>query len=319
MNYSNAWLDFQLFVELFYMLLDPIGFFNNAQNGALDAIRPPDCPPWCDAGINFWSNRIGMYRRPFEAGEGTGFDFTNPIKGDISTKQQVKVVFRAPFPYTNPHALALNNRAFVMNVDAATGEDVIPWYDYEGTGVQPVIVGNGGPQTYVPIALDHTDEWNSIMIKTKDAIAAEGSWIVLDFEPPPILAEQTFILFEADVVGARIDSTDGRNGYESPVTDMKDSTGAVIASGLTTDKLWEQAHNMTRVPAEEVLGNRVKYIKLVDFECFDCPDKKYANSTGYFLQSPAQPVPWEALRNRGTGVLNNATAGISRIEVVDHP
>jgi hypothetical protein len=327
---SNSWLEFQKFIDLFYQLLDPVTFFTQELSEC-----PPDyLEPCKDVLNNFYVQRIGMYERPMTnvGTEGTGFYFANPIKGDPTTKQVVQVGFTAPYPHTDPHALALNNRYFVMNYNAAADDWDVIWYDYQGTGVQPVFTGGAGTINYHPVVLTSDDEWPEILAKTTVVVEATTRWVdsittCKDRDGNIVPCPWKFTAqYEADVIGARQDARDGDGGYLTPETTMYASDTTEMANGLVTDEAWQNAHNDLRVPYEKLTFDNdymyLKSIKALDDNdaipycegCSYCPDPCIMKHM--FLQTIAIGVINEIPVNV-PGVLNNNGAGNERLKVVD--
>ena len=311
---ANALPDFYAFVELFYRIIDPMSYFIKLED-AYDMECPPDYDGTnlpCGAGLNVFTERIGGYRRPQVAGEGTGFYFMNTVEGDAENKQLVNIGFTAPYPLPCPPkpcipAEALNDRYFIMNVDAATGQDDIIWYNVDNQGVQPVVQGNGGPQTYHAVAIDLNDEWPTWQSKTDAVVVATGNWIkaqgnAVCYDISPITYGKCTDLppndpcasvvpcpfsntsaYEAAVIGPRIETRDGDGGFESGDTTMYASDTTVLATNLVTDDEWQDAHNMTKVPYEKGLGIDIMYLLGVS-ELLPCPPLPCAPA-GYFINT----------------------------------
>ena len=319
MSVSNAWLDFQKFVDLFYQMIDPITFFRLEEFEC-----PPDLEPCQDVLNNFYLQNMGLYERPLTSigTEGTGFSIANPVIGSLSVKHEVEIGFRAPYPFTDPHALALNNRYFAMNYDAASDNWDVIWYDYEGSGVQPTFVA-GGVVNYIPVALGEEDEWPSIQAKTVIAVEGTTRWVSIHACPPGVGCLKEYSnTFQADVVGSRQDTIDGTGGYLTPVTTMMASDNTVIATGLVSDTAWQNAHNGIRVPYEKLTFDRdYMYLKSVS-DLGDNGGKPCCEEVGackacfIFIQTIGIAVI-EDLPINAPGVLNNNAAGNNRLLVID--
>ena len=348
----NAWLEFQKFVDLFYKILDPITYFLNSTDIRINGLnKTTGVVPR----VNFYLDRIGLYRRPVSTAtsEGTGFDIKIIQEGDVTTKEQVEIYFRLPKtamvpcpPPANKYCwdvAELNNRWFEMEYDGATGDKDVFWFDYNGTGVQPVVPG-GGVVNYVAIAIADGDDEIRIQGLVDAAVTGTTHWVKVGCPPlpssHPSCSGQPVSVYEADVVGSRTDAADGRGGYEELVTDMKASDGSTLASGLITDADWIAAHNSLRVPYEATLGSKIKYMKEVitgsrsasadgggpcdngsgpDCPCCDSPGSPNPCVVCYIaLQTPAQ-ANIDNLPVNAPGVVNNNSAGRLRIAIVDTP
>jgi len=150
MSVSNAWLDFQKFVDLFYQMINPVAPFINTSSNRAPFPCPPDPQP-CWNFSNFYTDAMGLYKRPVSSTttEGTGFNIKTAVPGDGVTHSVVNVAFTlfkvgAPFPCPpDPQPCwnleYLNNRYFALNSNGATDDWDVFWYDYDGTGVQPML------------------------------------------------------------------------------------------------------------------------------------------------------------------------------------
>jgi len=340
MSVSNAWLDFQKFVDLFYQMINPVAPFINTSSNRAPFPCPPDPQP-CWNFSNFYTDAMGLYKRPVSSTttEGTGFNIKTAVPGDGVTHSVVNVAFTlfkvgAPFPCPpDPQPCwnleYLNNRYFALNSNGATDDWDVFWYDYDGTGVQPTYVGPGGVITYNPIAIVPGDTLDDLQTKTNAAVVATGFWAVTALCPPfsPSCGAAYATTFTADVVGTRFDAVDGRGGYEEVVTTMKASDATTIATGLITDTAWQNAHNDLRIPYEKLTFNDdYMYLKAisaigdnVDGEpCTDCCPGVPENciSVNVFLQTVGISVLNDIPVN-APGVLSNNAAGNKRLLVID--
>lgn len=328
MNIPNAWLELQKFIDLFYKLVDPLTYFLKSEDEAQWVNCPPPELSPCPPGLNFFAGRVGAYRRPYVAGEGTGFIIDNPVTGDGATKHQVSVTYELPaiqgLPCNPPEPpciplSALNDRYFEMYY-TAVDKDVF-WYDVDGAGTPPV-VGGPGIVNLISIALTTaTDTIAEVKSLTDAAIIGTTHWASIADCPPlppahPSCGGLYSTLFEADVVGARVDAIDGKDGYETPETTMLASDGSTVAAGVGTDIQWQDVHNKQRVPYEESIGNRIQYLKLLDELPCNPPEPPCIPLAGLYLQTPAMGII-DKIPVNTPAVLNNSAAGITRSPVIN--
>ena len=320
---NNSWLEYQCFVDLFYQILNPIVYFT--QNAEASWYTDM-CPPLhqCLNGMNFYSHRIGAYKRPVTPGEGTGFTFETTVKGAIGVEEQFQLFFTmavSPFPCPpTGHCwdlTQLENRYFTVGTGGPSGNDIlVVWYD-AGTGVQPVVVGPA-TVTYLKVEIDPFGTQEYLQITTDAAIAAQGAYSVVSSDQ-----DGHVTLYKAAATGGRTDAADGRNGFATPVTTMYASDNTVIANNLVTDLAWQNAHNNLRIPYEKATSNAdYMYIKslanLVGVTApGDCPPMPIytCGLLGYFTQSIAQPIITAIPLNKA--VLRDNRIGQNRLRVID--
>lgn len=342
MSASDAWLDFQRFVDLFYGMVDPISAFLEPDCLQSD---PCECPPvMCRdavAGVNSYITRAGLYMRPrTTAGtEGTGFPITNPVIGTPTRLHETIIRFKAPDPTIKPVVSELNNRYFAMNYDVATDSWDVFWYNYDGTGEEPTYTA--GAVTYHAIALDPADTMEDVQAKTDTAVEGTTRWVATTikcYDGPPSDPDRKEIpcpikasLYVAAAVGARLETEDGAGGYRTVVTTMNASDGTEIATDLDSDLAWQNAHNDLRVPYEKTaLGNDVMYLKSVanvvddadpdgDIPCCDSGDPKSPNpckACFIFVETPFLGIIAELPVNV-PGVINNNGSSYKKLRVTD--
>lgn len=339
---NNSWLEFQKFVDLFYQLVNPYEYFlDNNQLNLVDMCPPPHP---CLSGNNYYTYRIGMYRRPQVAGEGTGFNVQTVIPGDGLTESVVNIGFKlntsSSVPCPPPAGKVcwdlsyISGRYFVLNSNAAADNWDVIWYDYNGTGVQPVYTGPTGTITYHSVEIDPTDTVAEIQAKTDVTVVNTGNWTkavatatCYDKSPttfgicgtPPVQPCASVIpcpfvtsAYKATVIKVRTNAEDGRGGFEYPVTTMRASDGIALANNLVTDEAWQNAHNDLRVPYEELTyDNRYMYIKSLN--ALGTNNTSNLNFNGYFIMTPAVSIITEIPLNKG--VLHNNQAGNDRLIV----
>src|SRR5687767_13564637 len=87
---KDSWLEFQKFVDVFYQIANPISYF--LEN--MDARWEEWCPPYpspCLGALNYYTERIGLYRRPQTPGLGTGFKFLVTVPGGVGIAEEFKI------------------------------------------------------------------------------------------------------------------------------------------------------------------------------------------------------------------------------------
>lgn len=325
---NNSWLDFQKFVDLFYQILDPIGFFTtNADPAWYNDMCPYPHP--CLNGMNFYTHRIGLYKRPMTAGEGTGFKFATTVNGAVGIEEEVKVFFNmamSPFPCPpTGHCwdlAQLENHYFTLGTGGPTENDIlVVWYN-AGTGVQPVVVGPGAV-AYLQVNITSFGTQEYLQSVTEAAIIGQGTWTVASNDPGNHVT-----LFKAAATGKRTNAADGRDGFATPNTTMRASDNTIIATNLVTDTAWQNAHNDLRVPYEkQAFDDDYMYIKSLNAlsdnfanvnQCVpDGPlpiNHPSCSTPGYFIMTPAVGIITEIPLNKA--VLRDNRAGNKRKPVI---
>lgn len=325
---NNSWLEFQKFVDVFYQILDPIGYFTtNAQVNWITDMCPP--PYQCLNGMNFYTNRIGLYRRPMSAGRGTGFKFVTVVPGGVGREEQFILYFDIlvnPFPCPpTGHCWDLSmleDRYFVLGTGGAGGDDIlVVWYD-AGTGTEPVVVGPAAVE-YLRVEIDPFGTQEYLQTTTNAAIVGQGDWTVVSSNEGGHVT-----LFKAAATGARTNATDGTSGFSTPATTMRASDNTVIASSLVTDTAWQNAHNDLRVPYEKLtFDDDYLYLKALGplddnaAHANECPpfgnlpvNSPACSTPTYFLMTPAIGIITEIPINKS--VLRDNRAGNKRKVVI---
>lgn len=324
----DSWLEFQKFVDLFYQILDPIGYFTtNGQPQWYTDMCPP--PYQCLNGMNFYTNRIGLYHRPMVAGEGTGFKFTTTVPGGVGREEEFKLFFNisvSPFPCPPTGSCwdlsQLENRYFVLGTGGAGGDDIlVVWYN-AGTGVQPVVAGPAAV-AYLEVNINASGTQEYLQITTEAAIVGQGAWTVQTSDRGGHVT-----LFKAAATGGRTNARDGANGFSTPSTTMRASDNTVMANGLVTDTAWQNAHNDLRVPYEKLTFDDdylyIKSLSALDSNAANanqCPpncclpiNSPSCSTPGYFIMTPAIGIITEIPLNKK--VIRNNKAGNRRKPVI---
>lgn len=316
MGESNSWLEFQKFVDLFYQMVDPIIPFTRI--GEFDSICCPEC--------GCFTERIGLYKRPTVAGQGTGFGLYQKSSGSVSTPGETVVDFSSVDNSVccPDNCGCYNERYFVLY--ESTLDKLVVWFN-DGTGVQPVVSG-AGTVNYVEVDISSVTSAKEFKLATDAAIDADGTYSATNEACCPPLNCNCLDLFSQYVNSANTrvsDVEDGKDGYETVVTTMRASDNTVIATGLTTDLAWQNAHNDLRVPYEEqTFGDRYMYLKSIgdigdnsSKPCCESGNPKAPDpciACFYFLQTPGIAILDEIPVNK-PGVINNNTEGNDRLPV----
>lgn len=327
---TNSWLEFQKFVDVFYQMIDPIGYFlNNADPNWADW-----CPPYpspCLGELTYYTERAGLYKRPYTAGDGTGFEFTTTVQGGVGVEEEFKIYFNMamnPFPCPpTGHCWDLTeieNRYFTLGTGGAGGVDIRVFWFNTGTGVQPVVAGPGAV-AYTEITIDTYGTQDYLQEAVEAAIEGTALWTIEESNRGGHVT-----LFKSASTGTKTDAADGRNGFATPVTTMRASDNTVMATGLVTDLAWQNAHNDLRIPYEKLtFDDDYMYLKSL-FALDDntananqCPpncclpiNSPSCSTPGYFLMTPAVGIITEIPVNV-PGVLNNNRGGSDRLRVTN--